>query len=139
MNIKLFENFGESPEFTQKISNEDVHLSLYSEPYPLKGGYVVAGSVSWKCDMQYRKWGIEMGTIELTKLSFILELEDEEKDETYNKEVVVPAETLRDYQRFKSEVKGFPLQITSLDINMRHSEDPEDWKYEIILGEERDY
>ena len=89
--------------------------------------------------MQYRKWGIEMGTIELTKLSFILELEDEEKDETYNKEVVVPSETLRDYQRFKSEVKGFPLQITSLDINMRHSEDPEDWKYEIVLGEERDY
>jgi hypothetical protein len=135
MNIKLFENFGEDPEFTQKISSDDVYLSLYSEPYSLRSGYVIGGSVSWKCEMSYKKWGIEMESIRLTKLSFEIEVEDEDnEDETHIKEIVVPSEALQDTSRIKYEVEGFPLTIASLEITMRNSEDPEDWKYEITLG-----
>ena len=139
MNIKLFENFGEDPEYTQKISSDDVYLSLYSEPYSLRSGSIIGGSVSWKCEMSYKKWGIEMESIRLTKLSFEIEVEDEDnEDETHIKEIVVPSEALQDPFRIKYKVEGFPLTITSLDITMRNSEDPEDWKHEISLGEERD-
>ena len=140
MNIKLFENFGEDPEYTQKISSDDIYLSLYSEPYSLKSGSIIGGSVSWKCEMRHRKWGIEMEAIRLTKLSFEIELEDEDnEDETHIKEIVVPSEALQDTSRIKYEVEGFPLTITSMDITMRNSEDPEDWKYEITLGKKDNY
>lgn len=80
-----------------------------------------------------------MEAVRLTKLSFNVEVEDEDnEDETIIKEIVVPSEALQDPLRIKYKVEGFPLTITSLDITMRNSEDPEDWKYEIIIGEERD-
>ena len=79
-----------------------------------------------------------MESIRLTKLSFNVEVEDEDnEDETLIKEIVVPSEALQDPFRIKYTVEGFPLSITSLDITMRNSEDPEDWKYEISLGENR--
>ena len=65
-----------------------------------------------------------------------MELEDEEKEEEYTKEISVPQEALQDPSRFKVEIEGFPLTITYMEIDMRHSEDPEDWKYEIKLGKD---
>lgn len=139
MNIKLFENFEESPEFFQRIgSSSGLDLDLYNEPYPLRSGRIAGGEVTWKCDLDYRKWGIELGTFQLTKIVFEIELEDEEKEEEYTKEISVPKEALQDINRYKIEFAGFPLTITHIEINMRHSEDPEDWKYEIKLGEKFD-
>ena len=137
MKIKLFENFGESPEFTQPIGgSSDLDLDLYKEPYPLRGGRVTSGSVSWKLNLDYRKWGIDLDSFQMTKLSFDIELEDEEKEEEYTKEILVPSETLQDPDRVKVTIEGFPLTISYIEIDMRHSEDPEDWKYEIKLGKE---
>jgi hypothetical protein len=147
MKIKLFENFGESPElsenfgespeFTQSIGDRgSIDLSTYKEPYSLRSGRVKTGSVSWKLNLDYRKWGIDMDSFQVTKLDLEIELEDEEKEEEYTKEISVPLEALQDPDRFKVEIEGFPLTITYIEIDMRHSEDPEDWKYEIKLGKE---
>lgn len=135
MNIKLFENFEESPDFFQRIG-PSLELNLYNEPYPLRNGRIAGGEITWKCDLDYRKWGIELGLFQLTKIVFEIELEDEEKEEEYIKEIVVPKEALQDINRYKTTVKGFPLTLTRVDIYMRHSEDPEDWKYEIEIGSE---
>ena len=136
MHIKLFENFQEFPEFTQKIAKNttDVNITFYKEPYTLGNLYFVEGSFSWKCKLETKTWGISLESIILTKLEFTVELEDEEKEEFYYKTITVPEEHLRDPLRYKVDVESFPLQITNIEVNMRHSEDPEDWKYELTVG-----
>jgi hypothetical protein len=136
MHIKLFENFQEFPEFTQKIAKNtsDISITFYKEPYNLKSLYLIEGSFSWKCKLETKTWGISLESIMLTKLEFTVELENEETEEFYYKTTTVPEETLKDPLKYKVDVEGFPLRITNIEVNMRHSEDPEDWKYELTVG-----
>ena len=136
MHIKLFENFQEFPEFTQKIAknSSDVNITFYKEPYTLKSLYFIEGSFSWKCKLETKTWGISLESIMLSKLEFTVELENEDTEEYSYKTITVPEETLKDPLKYKVEVEGFPLRITHIEVNMRHSEDPEDWKYELTVG-----
>ena len=136
MHIKLFENFGESPEFTQKITknSSSTVITFWKEPYTFKNPYLIEGSFSWKCNLKTESWGISLGSITLTKLDFTVELEEEDGETYYKKTITVPEEHLRDPLRYKVDAESFPLRITNIEINMRHSEDPEDWKYELTLA-----
>lgn len=140
--IKLFENFNEAPEFTQKISREDVYLSLYNEPGSLRSSLVRSGEVKWTMDVNIRRWGIELGKAQLTHLEIVLEVDDQESEDgdTIEKTITVTKEQLLDsFERTEQELEGFPLSITDLEIDMRHSEDPEDWKYTIKIGKDPRY
>lgn len=140
--IKLFENFNEAPEFTQKISTDDVYVSLYKEPGSLRSASVRSGEVKWTMDVSYRKWGIELGKAQLTYLEIVLEIEDPESEDgdTFEKTITVTKEQLLDsFERTEQELEGFPLSLSDLEIDMRHSEDPEDWKYKIQIGKDPRY
>lgn len=135
--IKLFENFDEPLVYKQMLKGYDV--SLYAEPYTLRGARVAGCSVSWTLELEHRKWGIELGSFKLTGLTLSLEIEDpENEDEEIVKELEVPVESLGNLEKYKVSVEGFPLQITDLEINMRQTEDEEFWKYEVTLGKKED-
>ena len=136
MHIKLFENFGESPEFTQKIAKNysSTVITFWKEPYTFKNPYLVEGSFSWKCKLETKTWGISLESIMLSKLEFTVVLENEDTEDYTYKTITVPEETLKDPLKYKVDVEGFPLRITHIEVNMRHSEDPEDWKYELTVG-----
>jgi hypothetical protein len=137
--IKLYESFNnnEVPEFSQKISNDDVYLSLYKEPGNLRSGMIRSGVVNWTIDLTYKKWGIDIGSVSLLYIEFELELDDEEDEDggTIMKTITVTKEELQEANEdLKQEVEGLPIAITDLEIDMRHSESPQDWKYKLVLG-----
>lgn len=139
--IKLFENFDQPQEFFQKFTRNDetVNFQLWKEPNSMRDNYGIEGTFTWQCSLKYNKWGIDIDSIVLTSLSLTVELEDEDnEDMSIDKKIELTKEDLQDASKYKIVVEGFPLTITSLEVNMRHSEDPEDWKYEITLGEKRD-
>jgi len=137
--IKLYELFNnnEAPEFTQEISSKDVYLSLYKEPGNLRSASVRDGKVTWTIDLSYRKWGIDLGSVSLLYLEFELELDDEEDEDggTITKTITVTKEQLQaSHEDLKQSLEGLPIAITDLEIDMRHSESPQDWIYSVTLG-----
>lgn len=145
----MFEDFTSSqntPEFTDIIGDKKSHiyLSTYKEPYSLREASVKGGKVTWTCEIQYKKWGIAIENVRLTSLTLTFEIEeykneDDDFPEYKEKEIAVPPEDLKDLLKYKVEIEGSPLKMKRLEIDMRHSEHPEDWKYEIEIGPEKDY
>lgn len=133
-NIQLFENFGsgETPEFTADIKKDHVSFDLYGEPGDLRRGYVREGRIHWTAEVYYKSWGIELESCIIKDMWFTIELEDEE-GEPFEKEIVIPANTLS-AEQFSKDVYEFPLVLTAVEIEMRHSEDPQDWKIKLTLG-----
>ena len=137
--IKIFEEFSPRGAFEQSLDpKKGVSISLYRTPTPLRSASVIGGSLKWNIDLVYRKWGIDIGEPVLEELELILELEDEEKEEYYTRTITVPKEALMDPERIKTQIKGFPLGIDDIEIDMNHTESPEFWKYEITIGKDEE-
>lgn len=140
MKIKLLENFNTVPiqEFEQEIGRKpgSILLMLYQEPGNLRDGYLREGIVKWTLDLQYEKRGIIISGIKLLEIEFEIELEDDDEG-TYYETITATKEKLKNCP-VEFELEELPISIKSIDINMRHSVDPEDWKFDVKLGEDED-
>jgi hypothetical protein len=138
MKIKLLENFNTEsiPEFEQKIGTKpgSIFLMLEKEPGNLRNGYLREGIIKWSLDLKYEKRGIIISGVKLLEMEFEIELEDEE-DNSYNETVTATKEQLKNCP-IEFELHELPISIKSIEINMRHSVDPEDWKFDVKLGED---
>lgn len=138
MKIKLLENFNTEsiPEFEQKIGTKpgSIFLMLEKEPGNLRNGYLREGIVKWSLDLQYEKRGIIISGVKLLGMEFEIQLEDDDEG-TYYETVTATKEQLKNCP-VEFELHELPISIKSIEINMRHSVDPEDWKFDVKLGED---
>jgi|688.fasta_scaffold52394_6 hypothetical protein len=138
MKIKLLENFNTEsiPEFEQKIGTKpgSIFLMLEKEPGNLRNGYLREGIVKWSLDLKYEKRGIIISGVKLLEMEFEIQLEDDD-DNSYNETVTATKEQLKNCP-IEFELHELPISIKSIEINMRHSVDPEDWKFDVKLGED---
>ena len=132
-NIKIFENFDQNVHtFVEDFKNKQMNIDLYDEPGDLRYGTVRAGKVTWTAEMIFNSWGIELEGCMIKEMWMTIEVEDENGD-YIEKEIVVPAGVLN-LEQFKTEIYKFPLVLTMVEIRMRHSSDPQDWKIELSIG-----
>lgn len=136
MKLKLFENF-ENIEFEETIKRNSLDVDIYDAPLEYKGASVMGGKVKWILDLYTRRSGYETGLPKLTYLYLMLEVEDEENEDTKEIQIEVTKDEF-DWEQFSSEVKQFPLYLREIEIEMNHTKDPEFWKYKLIIGSEED-
>jgi hypothetical protein len=137
-NFKLFESLQDSPVFESQIGSEeqDVYLTTHNEPYPIKNSFMTySGKVLWKLAIVPKKWGYSAEEFEIVGLSFTYDYEGE-NEEVIEGEFDIPG-TKISHEYVKTEIKSLPLFLDSLEIDMRHSIDPEDWKIEATLGSDK--
>lgn len=141
--IQLFENFEQRDAniFLADIKKDKISFSLYQEPGSLKHSFVYKGEIQWQLSVFFKSWGIEIDETAIIKsMNFTVELEDENGD-YYEKEIEVPEGILKPEQ-FKTTFMNFDnrqISLLTVDITMRHSEDPEDWEIELGVGNTIDY
>ncbi len=137
--IKLFEEFEQRGGFEESLDpKKGTKTWIYSPPGNLRGASVIGGHIKWDIEVIYKKWGIDIGAFSIYELELTLEVEDEEKDESFEKTILVKAPQLSNPDHIRTYIEGFPLGIEDIEIEMRNTEDPEFWKYEIRLGKEEE-
>lgn len=136
-NLKIFENFGQNVHtFVEDFKNKQMNIDLYDTPGDLRQGQVKAGQVTWTAEVIFNSRGIELERCGIKEMWMTIEVEDE-NDEYIEKEIVVPAGVFN-AEQFKTEIYKFPLVLSIVEIRMRHSNDPEDWKIELSIGNMQD-
>ena len=134
--IKLYENFGqERIAFSVKIGGTGTQVDLYDEPMEMKYASVRSGVVNWDLELLTRKWGMELGETPaaITSMRLDYEIEDEETGDLVEKELECGEDSLS-HAQFTTEINSFPLNLESIEINMRHTMDPRFWKFKLYLG-----
>jgi hypothetical protein len=138
MEIKLFEDFMHSGnEFSADINKDKIMFDLINEPMNLKGADVKGGLIKWDLNILRRNWGYELGGAKIISMDLIIEMEDEEGEGYTESEINVPEDTMSSEQ-FSTEINNFPLALTWVTIDMRHSKDPIDWKVTLTIGSDQD-
>lgn len=138
--IKLYENFGqERIAFSDKIGGTGTQVDLYDEPMDMGYATVRGGVVNWDLSLATRKWGMELGDTpaSITSIRLDYEVDDEETGDFIEKELEI-AEGVFSHEQFTTEVNSFPLNLESIEINMRHTTDPKFWKIKLYLGSIKD-
>lgn len=138
MSIKLFENFADNKhEFKAEIGSNQVIVDIYNEPGSYRRGNVRSGKIVWEMDIFFRTYGIETGMAKINSMWMVIELEDENGDD-YEKEIRIEPGLLK-WEQFEQELLNFPLYLESVEISMRHSEDPQDWEFKLYIGTREGY
>jgi hypothetical protein len=125
---------------TYSSSGAPTAIDFYDEPKSLHMARVVDGIAEWTIDLDYRNWGIDIGSngARLKSLSMTIEIEDPHTGDT-EEDTIELTESDFDYDTFTSEVHRLPLALTAIEIHMNKSEDPKLWKITLHLGEEDEY
>lgn len=147
--IKPFGNISESASDTlvyrTKIatytrSGAPTSIDFYDEPKSLYMARVIDGTAEWTIDLDYRSWGIDLGSngVRLKSLSMTIEMDDPHTGDP-EEDTIELTESDFDYDTFTVEVHRFPLELTSIEVHMNQSEDPKLWKITLHLGKESEY
>ena len=147
--IKPFGNISESASDTlvyrTKIatysrSGAPTSIDFYDEPKSLYMARVIDGTAEWTIDLDYRSWGIDLGSngVRLKSLSMTIEMDDPHTGDP-EEDTIELTESDFDYDTFAVEVHRFPLELTSIEVHMNQSEDPKLWKITLHLGKESEY
>jgi hypothetical protein len=112
-------------------------VDLYKEPEEIKFATVVGGTAEWTLDIQYRNWGIELGSEQarLVSMYLILEMEDtSSEDGELIEKIIELSEDQFNWDTFTTEIHKFPLDLEAIEITMNNSMDPKDWKITLHIG-----
>ena len=141
--IQLFEDFdqGNGDVFSADIKRDKINLYIYKEPESLKNGFIYEGQIEWQLSVFFKSWGIEIDETAIIKsMNFTVELEDENGN-YYEKEIEIPEGILKpeQFQTTFTNLNSRKISLLAVDIIMGHSENPEDWKFELEVGNTIDY
>jgi hypothetical protein len=125
---------------TYSRSGAPTSIDFYDEPKSLYMARVTDGTAEWTIDLDYRNWGIDIGSngIKLKSLSMTIEMDDPHTGDP-EEDTIELTESDFEYDTFTAEVHRFPLSLTSIEIYMNNSEDTKLWKITLHLGEEDKY
>lgn len=133
--LKLYESFrSESAtlEFRDAELGKSVDVNLVN-PYPaLKGGMVVSGVCVWTGELDTSRSGVDGLATTLRSIDITIEVEDEETDETLQVDINIP--NIDPEQCVREDLYTFPLYLSSIEIDMRHTEEQEFWKFSYSIG-----
>lgn len=147
--IKSFDSLSESASDTfvyrTKISTYaqgkvPTSIDFYDEPKSLYMARVTDGTAEWTIELDYRNWGIDLGSngVRLKSLSMTIEMDDPHTGEP-EEDTIELSESDFTYETFTTEIHGFPLALSAIEVHMNQSEDPKLWKITLHLGKEEEY
>lgn len=133
--IKLFETFSDQIlEFKDKIVRGGTWIWIYNPPAEIRNNSVEGGTVEWAMQLDITSFGLDEPKVWIKKLDFELELEKETEDDDWETEKIsLTADGTLNKTRCTFE--GFPIFLRDINIDMHHSIDPEDWTYELEMGD----
>lgn len=140
--IKTFsaitESASDSMIYTTKVSTypnlyTGVTIDFYNEPDELYGVNVIDGTVNWTIEMNHNKRGIEFGEASIKSMELTLEMEDKISGEE-STDTISLSESDFDSGAIRTELNGFPLYVSSIEIQMNGSSDPKMWKITLNIG-----
>ena len=133
--IKLFETFSDQIlEFKDKIVRGGTWIWIYNPPAEIRNNSVEGGTVEWAMQLDITSFGLDEPKVWIKKLDFELEIEKETEDDDWETEKIsLTADGTLNKTRCAFE--GFPIFLRNIDIYMNHSIDPEDWTYELEMGD----
>lgn len=125
---------------TYSRSGAPTSIDFYDEPKSLYMARVIDGTAEWTIDLDYRNWGIDLGSngVRLKSLSMTIEMDDPHTGDP-EEDTIELTESDFDYDTFTAEVHRFPLELTAIEVYMNKSEDPKLWKITLHLGKEQEY
>jgi hypothetical protein len=128
LHVKLFENFNNDEAFVDVLHYKN--LDIYNKPSEWKDIENLKCKIKFKENIKYRRLGIEniQFVLESVELEFDL-LNEEEEAET-----VTISHSDIDFQNVKVEVGMLPFFAENLEIDMKSSTDPKNWKYQLQIG-----
>lgn len=136
----LSESLSDSPVFQAKLGgygtkNVSTIVEIYNEPMEIHNCSVVGGNAEWTLDIEYKSWGIQLGPrkARLVSLTVLVETEDEETYEIQEREISAE-ESQFNWDAFKTEIHQFPMDLESIELDMRNSMDPNLWKVTLHVG-----
>ena len=133
MRFQLFEQYNDKI-FTANIAKDKIPVYIYQAPTPYRHSDVELGTIYWELPINITDRGIEIAeTAIISHMDFVLEIENEEGPDSFSKRIQVNKGTFKP-QQFKTTFNYFPLTLKEVEINMRHSTEPEDWKIELTIG-----
>jgi len=147
--IKPFDHISESAAdnftYTTKIatysrSGAPTSIDFYDEPKSLYMARVTDGKAEWTLDLEYRRWGIDLGShqAQLKSLSMTIEIDDPHTGDP-EEDTIELTEADFTYETFTTEIHGFPLELTAIEVHMNGTEDTKLWKITLHIGKEKEY
>ena len=147
--IKQFGHISESASDTQvyttKIatyssSGAPTSIDFYDEPKSIYMARVVDGTAEWTMDLSYRSWGIDLGSlgVRLKSITMTIEMDDPHTGDP-EQDTIELTESDFNHDKFTTEVHGFPLALTSIELHMNQTEDTKLWNVTLHLGKEKEY
>ena len=113
-------------------------VEIYGEPKEIYNCSVIGGKAEWTLDIEYNRWGIDIGPMgaRIASMLLVLEIENEETGDYEEMEIEVE-ESQIDTEFLKTEIHEFPLGLESMEIEMKQSMNPSDWHITLHVGQIR--
>jgi hypothetical protein len=145
--IKTFSELNESASDTVTFQttlggysskNVGTMVEIYGEPREIYNCSVIGGKAEWTLDIEYNRWGIDIGPMgaRITSMLLELEVEDEETGD-YNEMEIELEESQINPEFLKTEIHEFPLALESIEIDMKKSMDSNNWHITLHVGQSR--
>jgi hypothetical protein len=118
--------------------NVGTMVEIYREPKEIYNCSVIGGKAEWTLDIEYNRWGIDIGPMgaRITSMLLELEVEDEETGD-YNEMEIELEESQINPEFLKAEIHEFPLGLESIEIDMKKSMDSNNWHITLHVGQSR--
>ncbi len=118
--------------------NVGTMVEIYGEPKEIDNCSVIGGKADWTLDIEYNRWGIDIGPMgaRISSMLLVLEVEDEATGE-YNEMEIEVEESQINPEFLKTEVHEFPLGLESMEIDMKQSMDTNNWHITLHVGQAR--
>lgn len=142
--IKTFSALNESASDTMTFQttlggystrNAGTTVEIYGEPKEIYNCSVIGGKAEWTLDLEYSRWGIDIGPMgaRISSMLLVLEVEDEETGDYKEIEIEVE-ESQINTELLKTEIHEFPLALESIEIDMKKSMNTNDWNITLHVG-----
>jgi hypothetical protein len=118
--------------------NVGTMVEIYGEPKEIYNCSVIGGKAEWTLDLEYNKWGIEIGPMgaRISSMLLAIETEDESTGDYNETEIEVEGSQINP-EFLRTEIHEFPLSLESMEIDMKKSMNPNDWHIILHVGNPR--
>lgn len=93
---------------------------------------VVSGVCVWTGELDTSRSGVDGLATTLRSIDITIGVEDEETDETIQVDINIT--NIDPEQCVREDLYTFPLRLSSIEIDMRHTEEQEFWKFSYSIG-----
>lgn len=118
--------------------NVGTTVEIYGEPKEISNCLVTGGKAEWLLDIEYNRWGIDIGSMgaSINSMLLVLEVEDEATGNYNEMEIEVEASQINP-EFLKTEIYEFPLALESIEIDMKKSMSPNTWHITLHVGQRK--